>query len=111
MSIVFAPTANYHRLHHRVWRALVAAEPLFAVRGLPVYVTSANDGVHRDRSLHFENRAVDIRTGHLWAPGERWLSSVEAQQLTAEIQRAVGPEFDVILEDVPPHIHLEFDPK
>ena len=69
-----------------------------------VWITSANDSGHVIGSLHFENRAVDVRIkniiGHMW---------VEARLWAERIQEELGRDYDVILGLN--HIHVEYDPK
>lgn len=66
----------------------------------PFVVTSVTDGVHLPNSFHYRGRAADLRTRHLAA--ERWESYRET------VARALGPGWDVILED--DHVHAEWDP-
>ena len=72
-------------------------------RGI-VWITSANDSGHVIGSLHFENRAVDVRIkniiGHMW---------VEARLWAERIQQELGSDYDVVL--ALDHIHVEYDPK
>lgn len=75
---------------------------MFALR--PVVVTSMNDGQHRAGSLHYAGRAVDIRTHDLALP--------DAQSFARAVELMVSHlGFDVVLEDAPPHLHVEYDPK
>src|SRR2546428_1656345 len=66
------------------------------------WVTSACDGVHEEYSPHYQGRAVDIRT-HNVDPAK--LATVQLA-----IQEALGPEFQVILEDkggLNEHFHVQ----
>lgn len=63
-------------------------------------ITSVRDGIHNTRSLHYVGYAIDFRTRHI---PEGW-----REKLYRDIQRALGEEFDVVLEKT--HIHVEFDP-
>ena len=66
-----------------------------------VYVTSGNDGVHRDGSRHYTDEALDFRTRRLTvAQQEAWVVS---------IRRRLGPEYQAILET--DHLHVEWDPR
>lgn len=88
-----------------VWFALgvAYATRIFAYGG-PVTVTSMRDGQHMAGSLHFQGRAVDIRTDDL--------SPTAASQWARRISFMLHElGFDTILELNPPHIHVEFDPK
>ena len=69
-----------------------------------VWITSANDSQHGDASLHYKDKAFDLRisniTGQVHYEAELW-----AERLAL----ALGPEYDVVLEKN--HIHVEFQPK
>ena len=62
-------------------------------------ITSGNDGAHKTGSLHYKNRAIDIRTRDMNFPTEVW----------AKISLKLGRNFDVINEVS--HIHIEYDQK
>lgn len=64
-------------------------------------ITSANDGKHMATSLHYKNRALDIRINDL--------PSSYHERYRALIAERCGPEYQVILEK--DHIHCEYDPK
>jgi len=65
-------------------------------------VTCARDGEHSKKSLHYEGRAVDIRTSTLF--------STDAKTQFRDRIRAVLPStFDVVLES--DHLHVEYDLK
>ena len=72
-------------------------------RGI-VWITSANDSGHVIGSLHFQNRAFDIRIkniiGHMWVEARLWAERIQAE---------LGPDYDIILGL--DHLHLEYDPK
>lgn len=72
-------------------------------RGI-VWITSANDSAHVIGSLHFHNKAIDIRikniVGHMWTEAREWAERIQAE---------LGPDYDVILAI--DHIHIEHDPK
>lgn len=70
-----------------------------------VWVTSANDSTkHVDTSLHYWNRAFDIRIYNII--GHR---AVEARLWAERIQETLGRNYDVVL--ALDHIHVEYDPK
>ena len=60
-------------------------------------ITSGKDGIHKQGSLHYEGKAVDLRIWNIW------------DSLIARLKKELGPDFDVVLEK--DHIHLEWDPK
>ena len=68
-----------------------------------VWVTSANDSTHKKGSLHYADKAFDIRTKNV-------VGGPEAVKIWAKnIQIELGPDYDVVNEE--DHLHLELDPK
>lgn len=83
--------------------ALQIAEPIWRRFGAEeLWVTSIRDGQHKTGSFHYVGKAVDLRVKNL--PLGTW------ESVRAALQAAVGPQYDVLLEDSPPHIHIEHDP-
>lgn len=64
-----------------------------------ITITSANDGKHMTNSLHYKNKAVDLRTRDM----------KNAKVVGWEIKQYLGNDFDVILEK--DHLHIEYQPK
>lgn len=67
-------------------------------------ITSARDGTHGPNSLHSRNgqcNALDLRTNTLTAE--------QLPHVVKDLTRALGEQFDVVLES--DHIHIEWDPK
>jgi hypothetical protein len=58
---------------------------------------------HRRGSAHYTGNAVDLRTRNLTLSNRRRVAS--------EIAERLGEDYDVVLEDDPPHLHIEYDPK
>ena len=85
-------------------QAVIAAAAVNAktVLGLPsnTLVTSGNDSVHMEGSLHYQDRALDFRT--------RDLTRDEVTQWAGEIERRLGPDYDVVIES--DHLHVEYQP-
>lgn len=68
-------------------------------------ITSANDSTHSATSWHYKGRALDFRTKHYVG---------DKTALVQEIKDDLGPNFDVVLEDLGgnnEHLHVEYDPK
>jgi len=63
-------------------------------------ITSAREGTHMKRSMHYVGYALDFRTRHI-AVG--W-----HEKLAKEVRRALTDEYDVVLEKT--HLHVEYDP-
>ena len=62
-------------------------------------VTSALDGKHGVKSLHYKGLAIDIRTRDMKKPVDCY----------KRIKDKLDKDFDVVLEKT--HIHIEYDPK
>lgn len=91
-------------------RMLRMAQTVYAeVMGtaFPVVVTSGNDSVHGEHSLHYKNLAIDLRTGHAWE--KPLMTQAEAQAIRDELAKKLGVGYDVVLEKH--HVHVEYDPK
>ena len=72
------------------------------IDGKEVTITSLCEGKHSRGSLHYDGKAVDIRTRDCEKP----------ETFAAFLKDALGglsPDYDVVLEK--DHIHVEFQPK
>ena len=69
-----------------------------------VWVTSANDSKHMAKSLHYEDRAFDIRIRNIMGD-----ISNNARLWVKAMKIILGDDYDVILEK--DHIHAEYQPK
>lgn len=65
----------------------------------PLVITSGRDGEHSATSLHYEGRALDVRT--------RTLTSVQQEEVAKALRTELGPDWDVVVEKN--HIHIELD--
>ena len=75
--------------------------------GYEAIITEGTGAQHKFESLHYKGLAVDLRSKHIVNP------TIKSRVLF-EAQRALGDDFDFILENVGEdneHFHLEFDPK
>ncbi len=81
--------------------ACMIINSVFESRNKNFVITSCTDGKHSIGSKHYSGYAIDCRTRHL-------LTS-EADHITIDIKKALGDDFDVVLESN--HIHIEFHPK
>ena len=82
----------------------VARKTAPALEGDAVWITSANDSTHMRGSLHYVNRAFDIRTRNIIGDKQH-----EARLWVERMQVALGDDYDVVLER--DHIHAEYDPE
>lgn len=88
-------------------RAAEAAYVEILGPGAEVVVTSGNDSAHGSASLHYADRAVDLRTGTHFIPP--LMTREQAEAIVAALRRRLGRDYDVVLEA--DHIHVEYDPK
>jgi hypothetical protein len=87
-------------IHLALLDALLTAADVYARWGYPLVVTSLGDSQHTPHSLHYEGKAADLRVRHL--------PIHDRPAVVRELQHALGPQYDVLLEV--DHIHLEYDP-
>jgi hypothetical protein len=89
------------KLEYHCRKALGVVEKVWGSQGFaePV-ITSTYEGNHSPGSLHYQNRAFDVRL-----PGIGNLNVTAVRILKEEL----GKDFDVVLEG--DHIHIEYDPK
>jgi hypothetical protein len=80
-----------------------AVKDAFALRGRDCVITGGLEGVHTKGSEHYVGHALDWRTHHIPA--------TEAEDIRDEVAAALGADFDVLLEENPVHLHVEWDPK
>ena len=86
------------RLERHTRRSLTVVASILRDYKFEIVVTSTYEGNHIPGSLHYANRAYDIRV-----PVE--IKRVLVDKIAADL----GFDFDVILEG--DHIHIEYDPK
>ena len=90
-------TVNIENLDPILKAALTEIEYVYAKFHTELVITSGKDGIHGTESLHYEGKAVDLRT---WSVLETLVKQLKAR---------LGPKYDVVLEK--DHIHVELDPK
>lgn len=106
-KIVYKPgTSSPANLHDSMEQALKIAAAVWGEWVQEMVVTSLNDGTHRVGSLHYSNKAADIRTKNL--------PTTEAKRLAVKkLASRLGRDYDVILEGLGTaneHCHCEYDP-
>ncbi len=90
------------RLEYHCRRALNTVDKIWKTQGYSeAVITSTFEGTHSAASLHYQNRAFDVR----WPVTNKAKRSL----LVVTLKAALGKDFDVIAEAS--HIHIEYDPK
>ena len=85
--------------------------------GDSVWVTSANDGSHKQGSKHFKNEAFDIRIRNLvafkWGASGEFIFNETINNWARQLRLELGEDYDVVYGDAQHlnHIHIEYDPK
>lgn len=98
-GVKFKQTVICKKIHPVIWDAINTLALLARRFKKNITITSWNDGAHMKNSLHWEDKAVDIR---------RW--GLTANEIETIIYRFNDdPRFDCVLEKN--HIHLEYDPQ
>lgn len=69
--------------------------------GREIVITAIFDGRHKIGSNHYKGTAIDLRISHY--------TRTQIIRLVSMVQKALGPDFDVLLEV--DHLHIEYDPK
>ena len=100
MAVSLKPGVRFEGIHSRIIEILPTLDWIYTSFGKDLVITSARDGKHMGGSLHYQGRALDLRTFYF--------TPLKRQEVHFEVQNALGGDFDVILER--DHIHLEFDP-
>ena len=88
------------RLHNSIRHRLIAIEGACeAITGKEMVITSTYEGTHMASSLHYQNKAIDIRL-----PKQSLLDNV-----ILALRKLLGRDYDVVVST---HcIHIEYDPK
>ena len=93
---------NIENLTHHIRDKFDFLDDVFMdVAGRECVITSGNDEQHMVGSLHYKDRAIDVRIKDI----SRQKAAIAYEQIVKEF----GPDFDVLFE--PTHIHIEYDPE
>lgn len=101
MIIIKDNTVNITGLSPQMTVLLITMNSLFEHNGVNCVITSANDAVHSNTSLHYNGCALDFRIKHI--------ELMTAKEIVRKANDALGQDFDIILESN--HIHAEYQPK
>ncbi len=96
------PGVRLDRLSPQMVLAHAIVAEAYAELDYECVITSGTDGRHRRLTLHTLGNALDYRT--------RELTSHLQRVLTQRVRTRLGELYDVILEEAPPHLHVEYDP-
>jgi len=80
---------------------LSIADKIWSNHNQELVVTELTGGKHGTASLHYVGLAADLRT--------RYFSDEEKEIVASELRKALGENYDVVVEKT--HIHIEFQPK
>jgi hypothetical protein len=95
---------SLNNIRHEAALMIPVCVNIFGMHGVEAIITSGTDGTHSPNSLHYKGLALDWRTRHL----EGGSTGAEAGIVRRQIAAALGPKYDVVLEQT--HIHVEYDP-
>lgn len=93
---------------------LFVAEQVYQTFGKEVTITSMNDSVHSETSLHYSGNAADLRTQNP-INGIRYFD--DPHEVVRRIKSKLTGDFDVLYEEktiqgkVVGHIHMEYQPR
>lgn len=90
--------AHMHPSMEHAWE--VCERVTWEVCDRDAVITSGRDGVHSQTSLHYEGKALDLRT--------RDLDADEVERYRWELASKLGADYDIVVEGS--HIHVEYDP-
>lgn len=94
----------------QMFYASIIVEGILNSDGYECVITSGTDGKHghglsapgkADGTLHDDGLALDFRNRTIPVP--------EREPIRKDIAKALGPDYDVVLEK--DHFHVEYDPK
>jgi len=86
------------RLERNTRRGLQLVANIFKTYDQELIITSTFEGNHSAGSLHYANRAFDIRK-----------PTKELKEIADQVSHLLEPDFDVVDEST--HWHIEHDPK
>jgi len=107
MDMLIKPGVLLAGLRAEVLLGLLCVMKVFDKYKYELVITEATGGNHMTGSLHYQGRALDIRSKHITDP-------VTKARIVFDCQDALGENFDFILEgenNLQEHFHLEFDPE
>lgn len=101
MILIGKDSVRLYSVKPEIFGILPILDAVFGQFDLDCIITSAADGEHMPRSLHYVGYALDLRRRHVPA------HKVEA--IDKALKDALTAEYDVVLEST--HWHIEFQPE
>lgn len=104
-GVIFKSGTSLYGLHPKVRAAIYKARKVFLDAGHRLVVTSAWDFTHGENSFHHYGMAVDFRSQEI-------PNLAMKREIRDRLKRALGGEFDVLLEGVGStneHYHVEWE--
>mgnify|MGYP000034587546 CR=1 FL=1 len=101
--ISIAPNVSIRGIRPETLLAIWVAATIIMDEGFEAVVTSGVEGTHGTGSFHYLGLGVDLRTKHIPIGRRAFIRD--------RIARALGSEYDVLLENAPAHLHIEYQPK
>jgi hypothetical protein len=90
-----------NRLHWSIRRKLDAIDEVYeTITGEEAVVTSTYEGTHKSGSLHYQDKAVDLRLPKKFE---------QVDMLVEALRKRLGGDYDVVVSTY--CIHVEYDPK
>lgn len=100
---ILAPGVSLRGIRPETLHALWVASAVIAAEGYEPICTSGVEGTHGFGSFHYLGLSGDMRMKHIPVARRDFIRD--------KIAALLGPEYDVILENNPVHLHIEFQPK
>jgi len=101
---VIKPGVDLRGIQPEIVLARTEVGEIFSRYNATTVITSGLDEADRGRdSIHPKGNAMDFRIRHV----DKRLWPLIAE----DISKALGPQYDVVLEAAKLHIHVEFDPE
>lgn len=95
-GVLCKSNVNLRGLHKEMWLALPIIRKVYTNQIAILIITSGLDGKHKNNSLHYEGKAIDLRR---WELENAW-------KAVLIMQRSLGKNYRVFLERT--HIHVEY---